>query len=98
MKLSIINPATMKKFTEPNFCFSAYPLRVLKQNETDNKSFLHIHTSKHGLKKYVVNAKVFPMINPYPVNAAEQTKNRIANRQDPDSVQERDAEWFSSYE
>ena len=45
MKLLLKNPPTMKSPGQPNFYFSAYPLKVIKEQETEKKSYLHIYTN-----------------------------------------------------
>ena len=57
MKLSLKNPSTMKSPGQPNFYFSAYPLKVLNQQEPEKKSYLHIYTKSNGKKKYAEGLK-----------------------------------------
>lgn len=98
MKLSSINPIAMKDFHQPNFHFSAYPLKALNLPEGENKTYLRISRNGDGHIKYVESTKVFPMINPYKEkNSKPLVKNTNKNIQE-DKVEERESEWFSNYE
>ena len=99
MKALSKNPVIMKPASEPNFHFSAYPLKAISKADAEKKSILHIHTGKTGLKKYVVSTKVLPMVNPYKEKST-RVKHDMPNRDNaqPDHIEDRDAEWFSSYE
>ena len=98
MKLSTLNPTNMKKATQPHFYFSAYPLKVINQPEQEKKNYLHIHTKRNGKIKYSESLKVLPMVNPY----SEKDVARLiqkADKQIPcDNIEERDSDWFASYE
>src|SRR4030095_1729291 len=97
MKLLLKNPPTMKSSSQPNFYFSAYPLKVLNQQEPEKKSYLHIHTKPKGKKKYAESLKVLPIVNPY----TEKDEARLQNlnkQNQPDNVEQRDSDWFASYE
>jgi hypothetical protein len=98
MKKSGLIPAIMKKITEPNFNFTAYPLKALNLPVSDSKSTLHIFTKQKGKAKYAFDTKVFPMVNPYKEIPADTTTARPAEKPQPDNVEEREAEWFASYE
>jgi hypothetical protein len=52
MKLLLKNPSTMKSQGQPNFYFSAYPLKVIKEQDAEKKSYLHIYTNSKSKKKY----------------------------------------------
>lgn len=98
MKLSMQNPSTMKAPGQPNFYFSAYPLRVIEKQEPQKKSYLHIITKSTGKKKYADGLKIHPMKNPYSAKD-EQRLSAIVNKYTHiDNVEERDSEWFASYE
>ena len=97
MKLSLKTPSNMKSSSLPNFYFSAYPLKVLNQQEPEKKSYLHIYTKPRGKKKYAESLKVLPMVNPY----TEKDEARLQDpgkQQQPDNVEHRDSDWFASYE
>ena len=97
MKMSLPNPLTMKNPGQPNFYFSAYPLKVLSEKDRGKKSYLHIYTKPHGKKKYAESLKVLPMVNPY----TEKDEARLSNlnkQNQADNVEDRDSEWFASYE
>ena len=98
MKLSSLNPPTMKNPGQPNFYFSAYPLKVLNQKEPEKKSYLHIYTKSSGKKKYAESLKVLPMVNPYTEKDEARLTNKINKHIQPDNVEERDSDWFASYE
>ena len=55
----------MKSQSQPNFYFSAYPLKVIKEQESEKKSYLHIYTNPKSKKKYAEGLKILPMFNPY---------------------------------
>lgn len=93
----------MKSNNEPKFYFSAYPLKVLNLPEEDKKSYLHIYHDKNGHINRSGRSKVLPMINPYKQSLAvtnnhENPKLQPVKKNQPDHVEERDSEWFASYE
>jgi len=97
MKLLSTKPSIMKSSSHPNFYFSAYPLKVLKQQEPEKKSYLHIYSKPDGKKKYAEGLKILPMVNPY----TEKDELRLQNlnkKTHPDNVEDRDSDWFASYE
>jgi hypothetical protein len=98
MKSASINPIAMKKVQETNFYFSAYPLKALNQAGNSGKSFLHIHSNQKGIKKYVVSAKVLPMVNPYPEKVVFKKQEPVVKMIHQDSIEERDHGWYASYE
>ena len=98
MKLLLKNPPTMKNPGQPNFYFSAYPLKVLNQQEPEKKSYLHIVTKPSGKKKYSEGLKVLPMVNPYSEKDEARLSQNLNNYNHKDNVEERDSDWFASYE
>ena len=86
----------MKTPGQPNFYFSAYPLKVLNQQEPERKSYLHIITKPSGKKKYSEGLKVLPMVNPYSAKDEARLSQNLNNYKD--NVEERDSDWFASYE
>ena len=98
MKLSSTKPFTMKTPARPNFYFSAYPLKALNQQEPEKKSYLHIITKPNGKKKYAESLKVLPMVNPYNQNDEARLLQNVFKQTHPDRVEERDSDWFASYE
>ena len=98
MKLLSQNPPTMKHPGQPNFYFSAYPLKVLNQPDAEKKSYLHIHTKRNGKIKYAESLKVLPMVNPYSEKDEAQFMQNLNKQSHPDKVEERDSDWFASYE
>lgn len=87
----------MKTPGQPSFYFSAYPLKVLNQQEPEKKSYLHIITKPKGKKKYAEGLKVLPMVNPY--TKKDEARLQDLNKQNqPDNIEERDSDWFASYE
>lgn len=97
MKLSSINPNAMKgKIHQPNFYFSAYPLKALNLPEAEQQSYLQIYRSSDGYISRAGSSKVLPMINVYQKHfpkKAEAPKNTP-----PDNIEERESEWFANYE
>ena len=87
----------MKSSSQPNFYFSAYPLKVLNQTEPEKKSYLHIYSKPKGKKKYAEGLKVLPMVNPY-TKRDEARLQKIIRQTQPDNVEQRDSDWFASYE
>jgi len=98
MKLLIQKPSVMKSPGQANFYFSAYPLKVLNQQEPEKKSYLHIYTTPKGKKKYAEGLKVLPMVNPYSQKDEAKLLKNVINQNKPDNVEERDSDWFASYE
>ena len=99
MKLSLKNPPTMKAPGQPNFYFSAYPLKVIKkETESEKKSYLHIYSRSRGKKKYAEGLKILPMVNPYSKKDEARLMRSLDNRNQPDNIEERDSDWFASYE
>ena len=86
----------MKTPGQPNFYFSAYPLKVLNQQEPEKKSYLHIITKPSGKKKYSEGLKVLPMVNPYSAKDEARLSQNLNNYKD--NIEERDSDWFASYE
>lgn len=92
MKLSTLNPTAMKgKIHQPNFCFSAYPLKALNLPEAEHKSYLHIYRNSDGSISRAGNTRILPMMQAVKKEAAVK-KNQ------PDHIEHRDSEWFASYE
>lgn len=87
----------MKSSSQPNFYFSAYPLKVLNQQEPEKKSYLHIYSKTKDKKKYAEGLKVLPMVNPY-TKKDEARLQKITRQTQPDNVEQRDSDWFASYE
>jgi hypothetical protein len=98
MKLSIKNPTTMKSQGQHNFYFSAYPLKVIKEQKTEKKSYLHIYTRPSGKKKYADGLKILPMVNPYSQKDEARLLQNLNKQTQQDNVEERDSDWFASYE
>jgi hypothetical protein len=98
MKLAMQKPSTMKTPGQPNFYFSAYPLKALKQQEPEKKTYLHIITKPNGKKKYSEGLKVLPMVNPYSAKDEARLSKNLNNYRHKDHVEDRDSDWFASYE
>jgi len=88
----------MKTPGQPNFYFSAYPLKVIKEADTEKKSYLHIYTRSSNKKKYAEGLKILPMINPYSKKDEARLLQNVNKQIQPDNVEERDSDWFASYE
>ena len=81
---------------QSTFYFSAYPLKALNLSEAEKKSYLHIYTKSDKSLKQSVNSKVLPLINPYPEHKIE---NAVEVKIKPvDKIEDRESEWFASYE
>jgi len=98
MKTLLKIPSTMKSQGQPNFYFSAYPLKVIKEQDAEKKSYLHIYTNPKSKKKYAEGLKILPMVNPYSKKDEARLLQNINKQIQPDNVEERDSDWFSSYE
>ena|SRR6185436_5739646 len=98
MKLLKQKPSTMKTPGQPNFYFSAYPLKVLNQQEPEKKTYLHIITKTTGKKKYAEGLKILPMVNPYSAKDEARLSKNLNNYSYKDNVEDRDSDWFASYE
>ena len=88
----------MKTPGQPNFYFSAYPLKVIKDTDTEKKSYLHIYSRAGNKKKYAEGLKILPMVNPYSKKDEARLMQSLAKGSQADNVEERDSDWFSSYE
>ena len=88
----------MKSQGQPNFYFSAYPLKVIKEQEAEKKSYLHIYTNPKSKKKYAEGLKILPMVNPYSKKDEARLLQSLNTQNQPDNVEERDSDWFASYE
>lgn len=98
MKPILKNPSTMKSQGQPSFYFSAYPLKVIKESDSEKKSYLHIYTRPRGKKKYAEGLKILPMVNPYSQMDEARLLQNVNKQTQPDNVEERDSDWFASYE
>ena len=98
MKLLLKNPSTMKSQGQPNLYFSAYPLKVIKEQESEKKSYPHIYTNSKNKKKYAQGLKILPMVNPYSKKDEARLLQSVNKQIQQDNVEERDSEWFASYE
>lgn len=99
MKLATEKPLTMKATTQPNFYFSAYPLKALNQPEPEKDTHLRIITNPRGKrKKYAESLKVLPMVNPYSAKDEARLSENLNQHNHKDNVEERDSDWFASYE
>ncbi len=93
------NPSIMKSKSEPNYYFSAYPLKALNIPETEKKSnYLHIVTRPGNRKKYAESANVLPMKNPYPEKTPPNIPDKKFSQKQSDHIDHRDSDWFASYE
>ena len=88
----------MKSFSQPNFYFSAYPLKAIGKSEPETKTYLHIRTRRDGKVKYSEGLKVLPMVNPYSQKEELKLTEKIKKQIQPDNIEERDSDWFASYE
>ncbi len=79
----------MKNNTQPNFCFSAYPLKATNHPAAETNLKINI------IKKINGSAKVLPIPKP------NQIKNALTGLPEADSIQnikEFDINWFNNYE
>ncbi len=81
---------------QTNFFFSAYPLKALNLTEEEKKSYLKIYSGTDKCIKRSVSSKILPMVNPYPENKLPGLK-KIKNKSS-DQIEDRDPDWFASYE
>ena len=88
----------MKTPGQPNFYFSAYPLKVIKEQEAEKKSYLHIYTNPKSKTEYAEGLKILPMVNPYSKKDEARLLQSLNKQNQPDNVEERDSDWFASYE
>jgi len=88
----------MKTPGQPNFYFSAYPLKVIKGSDTEKKSYLHIYSGSRNKKKYAEGLKILPMVNPYSKKDDRRLMQNLSMQNQPDNIEERDSDWFASYE
>jgi hypothetical protein len=98
MKTSFKYPNTMKVTNQPNFYFSAYPLKSIPGSEKEKKTYLHLETRPGKKKKYAEDAKVLPMKNPYSYEDEVRLSKKPVRKTVNDKIEERDSDWFASYE
>ena len=98
MKPSIKNPPTMKTPSQPNFYFSAYPLKVIKGSDTEKNSYLHVYTGSRDKKKHAEGLKILPMVNPCSKKDEARLMQTLNKQNQADNIEERDSDWFASYE
>ena len=98
MKPLLKNSSTMKSPGQPNFYFSAYPLKVIKGSDVEKKSYLHIYSGSRNKKKYAEGLKILPMVNPYSKKDEERLSQNLNSYISKDNVEQRDSDWFASYE
>ena len=102
MKLSTHNPEIMKQPIVPASYFSAYPLKALNLPEPEKKSYLHIITPAGGKEKtkmkYSEKKHVFPMRNVYDEKGRVENLHQSPHQTQQDNMEEKDSEWFASYE
>lgn len=96
MKVLLKNPTVMKSNNQPNFYFSAYPLKALKLPETEKKSYLHIYKRENNSIKRPSHSKILPMTLAHHEQAIIEANAKSKNH--PDNLDERESEWFASYE
>lgn len=85
----------MKSNIQPNFYFSAYPLKALNLPEEEQNNYLHIYSKSDGHIKNPGRSKVLPMIHPYKKSEIDQAAGK---KNQTDTIVERDTEWFANYE
>ena len=84
----------MKSKREPNFYFSAYPLKALNLPATEKKTYLHIYRNKDGEVKAGGTTKILPMVLP----KKEVITPKQQKKWPPDTIDQKDAEWYNNYE
>ncbi len=98
MKAVSKKPSIMKSNSRPNFYFSAYPLKVLNQQESEKKTYLHVYSNQKDKKKYAGSLKILPMVNPYSEKDEVRLLQNLNKQNDPTNIEERDIDWFGNYE
>ena len=85
----------MKNNPRPNFYFSAYPLKALNLPE-EKKPYLHIYKREIKSNRPAVHSKVLPMSLASYEKAVKEFNEAIQKQ--PDNIDQRETEWFASYE
>ena len=91
-------PCTMKIKNQSNPYFSAYPLKIVSRNLEEKKNDHSDSKLTVESKKYADNINVLPMANPYSKEEEAKFLKKTITNSDPDSAQERENDWFASYE
>ena len=78
------------------FYFSAYPLKALNLPEEEHKAYFHIYKKQDKIIKRSVSSKILPMIPAYKETALENST--VVKTEQPDHIEERESDWFASYE
>jgi len=81
---------------QAKFYFSAYPLKALNLPAEEQKAYLHVYKKQDKIIKRSVSSKVLPMIDAYKEPSSENSIE-VKNIQ-PDHIEERENDWFASYE
>ena len=71
---------------------------MLNQQEPEKKSYLHIYTKSRDKKKYSEGLKILPMVNPYTSKDEVRLMETFNKQTQTDNMEERDSDWFASYE
>lgn len=94
MKNTFKKPTAMKNFNRlPEFNFSAYPLKALNLPAEEKKSYLHIY-KKQSKTKPLFHARILPMT----LSQHEQAVKEYKENKQNDNMEERESDWFASYE
>jgi hypothetical protein len=97
MKILSENPNAMKSNQrQAKFYFSAYPLKALNLPGDEQKAYFHVYKKQDKIIKRSVSSKVLPMIDAYKESLSEDSIE-VKNAQ-PDHIEDRESEWFASYE
>jgi hypothetical protein len=97
MKIPSGNPTTMKNNQQQtNFFFSAYPLQTFNLPAEEKRAYLHIYkTEDKGLKR-LPDAKILPVM--IACNDPQLKKSTEEKNIEPEHIEERESDWFASYE
>ncbi len=85
-----------------NLSFSAYPLRVLKQEASASSApqpqgqSTYLTALLNGKAKAASRIRVFPMANPYPGAINKPIKPKQSKL--PNDIELTEREWFNNYE
>ena len=97
MKILSENPNAMKSNQrQAKFYFSAYPLKALNLPAEEQKAYLHVYKNQDKIIKRSVSSKILPMIAAYKESLSEISTE--AKNIQPDHIEERESDWFASYE
>lgn len=87
----------MKHSNHPALYFSAYPLKAISQNSSEEKQSPFLKALLSGKTRTLSRVRVAPMINPYK-NDPESPRKEKKQKNKETNVEPTGDEWYKNYE